>query len=125
MAAQKSRGGRTTVKKSKPEKAKRPKKKAKAKKAPKVKVRLVDAEFEDGPDEAETLGAKVKKKLGGYVDKLIETAENDPDKLVIAAQSLLTNTERLVKAVKENPGEAKTVMRNGLITLAARLMRQS
>jgi len=120
MAARKSRG---RAKKPKPKKPK-PKKPVKQPKV-KVKVKLVDAEFDPDEPDAETLGAKVKKKFEGYFDKLLETAENDPDKLVVAAESLLANTEKLVKAVKENPNEAKTVMRNGLITLAARFMRSA
>lgn len=104
------------------------KKKKATKKKPKakIKVKFVDAEFE--PDEAEpeeTLGSKLKKKLGGYADKLIETAETDPDKLVAGATQLLNNTERLVQAVKKDPDGAKVAMRNGIITLFARLAKAS
>ena len=55
--------------------------------------------------------------------KILDVAENDPDKLISGAAALLNNTEKLVKAVKENPEEAKAALRNGVIKLTVSMMR--
>lgn len=70
-----------------------------------------------------TTKAKLLRKAEEAWNKILDVAENDPDKLVAGAASLLNNTERLVQAVKENPEEAKAALRNGVIKLAVSMMR--
>lgn len=72
-----------------------------------------------------TFSSKVSAKLSGYADKLLEQAEQDPDKLIAGAAQLLNNTERLVAAVKGDPEGAKRALRNGVVSLAASLMRSA
>ena len=112
MAARK---GKRPAREAQPARAAKPQGRAK----PKIKVKVKQAPIETSVP----IGAKVAAKLSGYADKLLEQAEQDPDKLIAGAAQLLNNTERLVEAVKGDPEGAKRALRNGVVSLAASLMR--
>jgi hypothetical protein len=111
--------------KAKTRAAKQPVKKPAARKptakAPKLKVKHVPAPAVEEPP---SLGTRAKQRFAAYADKLLEQAETDPDKVIAGAVQLMTNTERLVSAVKSDPEGAKRALRSGVVSLAASLLRR-